>query len=246
LSVAGVVVVGAGAAGCELAWALAERRVDTTLLTTTLDTVYALPADRWLAEPAVDTLWARVDAEARLPSGERSAGALRRAVKRELERAPALRLVQSNVTQLVEGAGGRVEAVATWEGPQVPASLVVLAVGSFLGARLQMGEAVESAGRLSEMAYDDLHQDLSAAGVPFVQRELTLAGDSATPGYRVVFDAFAPDGLEVFEPGVARLRRWPNVYAVGLVAGANGLAAAAASGRTWVWLAARAGWLPQA
>lgn len=54
-----VLVVGGGAAGCELAWGLANRGVATTLLTTSLDTLYALPADAWPGRPPAGTLWSQ-------------------------------------------------------------------------------------------------------------------------------------------------------------------------------------------
>lgn len=239
-----VLIVGAGAAGCELAWGLVQQGVDTTLLTTSLDTVYALPADRWRAEPPAGSLWARIDSEARLTSGELAAGALRRAVKRELERQPALRLVQSNVTAIeLDANGHRALGVRTWEGPVLEVDALVLAVGSFLGARLEMGALVETAGRLSEMAYDELYHDLLQHRVPMLARTLTLADEPGTPGYSVHYQAFAAAAMAPLHHGSARLLPFENVYAVGLVAGAEGISQAAEAGRALSARARELGWM---
>jgi hypothetical protein len=233
-----VLVVGGGVAGCELAWGLARADVPTLLVTTSLDTLYALPADAWPAQPPPDTLWARIAAEAADAHGMQRAGPLRRAAKRELEREPQLRVVQSNATALWRsGDGSAVLGVRSWEGPGRRATTTVLAVGSFLGARLTLGASVEQAGRLSEMAYDDLRDDLRAAGVVLRRREIGVTGDAVTPPYRVAYDAVDPDewlplvvdGDSVV--GAGRSRRWPELWWLGAVTGDVGLEPAAAAGR---------------
>jgi tRNA U34 5-carboxymethylaminomethyl modifying enzyme MnmG/GidA len=236
--VAAVLVVGGGVAGCELAWGLATRGVPTMLLTTSLDTLYALPTDAWSAAPPEGTLWSAIAEEAADPAGRQRAGPLRRAAKRELERLPELRVVQSNATALWRSDdGGAVLGVRTWEGPPQRAATTVLAVGSFLGARLTSGAAVEQAGRLSEMAYDELRDDLRAAGVALRRREVALAGDAATPAYRVAHDAVDPEELVWLEDGgvrgvaAGRSRRWPELWWLGAVLGDVGLEAAARAGR---------------
>jgi choline dehydrogenase-like flavoprotein len=233
-----VLVVGGGVAGCELAWGLARADVPTLLLTTTLDTLYALPADTWPARPPPATLWAAVAAEAADERGLQRAGPLRRAAKRELERVPQLRVLQSNATALWRSDdGAAVLGVRSWEGPARRATTTVLAVGSFLGARLTLGASVEQAGRLSEMAYDDLRDDLRAAGVALRRREIGVAGDGVTPAYRVAHDVVAPDEWAALEvdgravPGAGHARRWPELWWVGAVIGDVGLEAAAAAGR---------------
>jgi len=232
-----VLVVGGGAAGCELAWGLARRGVATTLLTTSLDTLYALPADAWPARPPAGTLWSEVAEDARDGAGRQRAGPLRRAAKRELERLEELRVVQSNAVALARGAAGEVVGVRTWEGPAVLAARTVLAVGSFLGARLVMGPVVEHAGRLSEMAYDDLRDDLCDAGLRLRRRTIALEGDGAAPAYAVEHEVVQEDELEPLRlggrviVGAGRARRWSGLWWVGACTGDVGLEAAAAAGR---------------
>ena len=229
-------MVGGGAAGCETAWGLARRGRATMLLTTSLDTLYALPADAWRAEAPAASLWALVADESTDDEGRLRAGRLRRAAKRELERVPQLRVVQSNATALWR-EGETVTGVRTWEGPAARARVTILAVGSFLGARLSLGPAVERAGRLSEMAYDDLRDDLAAAGVMLRRHELSLPGDGVAPPYRVAHDVLDASELAPLAiagspvAGAGRVRRWSGLWAVGACTGDVALTAAAAAGR---------------
>ncbi len=230
-------VVGGGAAGCEAAWALARRGVACRLVTTTLDALYALPADVWPGPPPDDTLWAAVAAEARDASGTGTRStALRRAVKRELERLPDLIVLQSNVVALWR-EGGALVGVRTWEGPAHRADVTVLAVGTFLAPRLRVGTAEERAGRLGEMAYDDLRDDLAAHGARFVRRSLAVPGDGITPPYTVAFDQVDPQGTvagvgaAVPSPGIRRWPDLPGLWLLGACADPVGVEQAAAAGR---------------
>jgi tRNA U34 5-carboxymethylaminomethyl modifying enzyme MnmG/GidA len=232
-----VLVVGGGAAGCELAWGLARCGVPTTLLSTSLDTLYALPADVWPGRPPSGTLWAEVAAEAEDGEGRQRAGPLRRAAKRELERMPSLRVVQSNAVGLLRNDGGDVVGVRTWEGPPVRAAITALAVGSFLGARLTLGPVEEHAGRLSEMAYDDLRDDLRDAGLRLRRHRVAVAGDGSAPPYTVDHDVVQLEEMEPLEldarrvAAAGRARRWRGLWFVGACTGDVGLEAAAAAGR---------------
>lgn len=230
-------IVGGGAAGCEAAWGLATRGVACRLVTTTLDALYALPAEVWPATPPAGTLWSSVATEALDPAGGGTrAAALRRAVKRDLERLPALSVLQSNVVALLR-SGDQVVGVRTWEGPTLRADATVLAVGTFLAPRLRVGRAEERAGRLGEMAYDELREDLAAAGVGFVRRRLSIAGDGVTPAHEVAFDAFDPEGTTPLTLGgrlVPGVRRWPGrpgLWLLGACADPVDVDVAAAGGR---------------
>jgi tRNA U34 5-carboxymethylaminomethyl modifying enzyme MnmG/GidA len=222
-----LLVVGGGVTGSELAWGSARRGADVLLVTTSLDTIANLPGDGWRFEPPSGGLLERLAAEARDDAGAWRSLPLHRAVKRELEREPRLHVLQSNVVGLLV-EGGRVVGVRTWEGVDRRADAVALCVGTFLRARLRVGALEEAAGRLAEMAYDDLHDDLVAHGVRFEEAEALLPGDDVVPGYVVRYRRFAD--AEVDEEG--SLRALPGAFAFGSCAGrGDDLAQAARAGR---------------
>ncbi|RDI95192.1 FAD-binding protein [Meiothermus sp. QL-1] len=200
-----VLIVGAGFAGSEAAYALAQKGMRVGLLTTSLDSVY-LPFTPVYPPFPAGSLLAEVG-EAGLKGW-----ALHSRAKYRLENHPRIHLLQLSVTQLwLEG--WRVVGVRTWEGPSKSAPRVVLAVGSFLSPRLYIGDVAEEAGRLSEVAYPDLYQHLLELGFAFVPQEAAVPPQEDTPGYRVVYQVFAPGE---WEPATFRLPRLEGLYAVGL------------------------------
>jgi len=201
-----VLVVGAGFAGSEAAYRLASKGVRVGLLTQSLDSVMMpflppkppFPPGSLLErayDPQDSRIWAFHARAKYLLEGERN-----------------LHLFQATATGLLL-SGKRVVGVRTWEGPPALADRVVLAVGSFLGARLLIGEVEEEAGRLSEASYPDLFEDLRALGFRFQEREGVVPETPTTPGYRVRYHAFQP---EEWEEASFRLRRLEGLYAVGL------------------------------
>jgi len=200
-----VLVVGAGFAGSEAAYRLARGGRRVGLLTQSLDSLF-LPVTPVSEPPAPGTLFAEVYEEG-LPPFLLHARAKWRL---EAER-PHLHLFQATATGLLT-EGKRVVGVTTWEGPAYRARRVVLAVGTFLGARLRVGQIEEPAGRLGEAAYDDLFQDLKRRGFAFepaYQKALPFKG---APGYEVRFYRFA-DGE--WDKKSFRLPRLEGLYAVG-------------------------------
>jgi len=213
-----VLVVGAGPSGSEAAWALARRGLVVGLVTDSLDSVYrpevlpegAAPAGSLLAEVASGDLWT-----------------LHRRAKYALEGLENIHLLQSSVVGLLL-EGGRAAGVRTWEGFDHRAGAVVLAVGSFLGARLAAGALEEAAGRLGEAAYPDLYEHLQGLGFAFVSDGYEVAAADGAPAYAVRFQRFAPGE---WDSASGRLRRFAGLYATGRVAAGHAPPAArAASG----------------
>ena len=216
-----VLVVGAGFAGAEAAYRLAREGVRVGLMTQSLDSLF-LPITEVTDPPRPGTLFAEVYEEGLPPF------ILHARAKWRLEAlAPRLHLFQATATAL-EVADGRVVGVRSWEGPTYRAERVVLAVGSFLGARLRVGRLEEAAGRLGEAAYDDLYRDLERLGFAFSPVEQKAPPYRGAPGYEVRFYRFA-DGE--WDPGSFRLPRLGGLYAAGAcVSGGRSYAEESASG----------------
>lgn len=201
-----VAVVGAGLAGTELAWRLARAGRDVLLVSQALDHLGNLyqPDLRGVAFPE-GSVFAQT-AERIAP--ETDGWTFHRWLKAEVEATAGIHLLQSTVTELEEGED-RV-TLSTWEGPKLHARRVVLAVGAFLKGRLLIGDTMDEAGRLSEVAYDFLADDLARSGVWLIGAEQTAAGVEGAPPYDVRFLTPAPGELDGF-----RLARFERVYGVG-------------------------------
>lgn len=206
-----VVIIGAGACGAEAAWRLAGQGRTVALVTTSLDTVYAAPAERARLGGPAGSLAEAVAADVRPDAdGTVSAWTLHTAAKYRLEGRTGVHLLQSNVEGLIT-EDGRATGVRTWEGVPRRGRAVALCAGSFLRARLRVGEAEERAGRPGEMAYDDLADDLAARGVRMVAARHAGGGDG--PAWEVRFERLAED-----ERAGMRLVRIPGVFAAGVCA----------------------------
>ena len=169
-----VLIVGAGFSGAETAFWLAQKGVRVGLLTQSLDAVMMPFLPPKPPFPPGSLLERAYD-----PKDER-VWAFHARAKYLLEGLRPLHLFQATATGLLL-EGNRVVGVRTWEGPPARGEKVVLAVGSFLGARLFLGGVVEEAGRLSEASYPDLLEDLSRLGFRFVEREGEVPETPSTP-----------------------------------------------------------------
>lgn len=201
-----VAVVGAGLAGTELAWRLARAGRDVLLVTQALDHLGNLyqPTTQGVGFPPA-SLFAQVAAQL---APDTDGWTFHRHLKAAVEATAGIHLLQSTVTELNEDSDE--VTLSTWEGPRLRARVAVLAVGAFLKGRLLIGDTLEEAGRLSEVAYDFLADDLARAGVWLIGAQQTAAGVEGAPPYEVRFLTPAPSELTGF-----RLVRFGRVYALG-------------------------------
>ncbi|MVN87721.1 FAD-binding protein [Deinococcus sp. HMF7620] len=192
-----VAVVGAGLAGTELAWRLARAGQDVLLVSQALDHLGNLYQPTTAgAVFAPGSLFEEV----RLALAPDTDGwTFHRHVKARIEETAGIHLLQSTVTALDEDEA--TVTLSTWEGPPLRARLCVLAVGAFLKGRLLVGDTMEEAGRLSEVAYDFLADDLARSGVWLVGAERRAEGEGVEPPYDVRFLTPAPGELDGFRVG---------------------------------------------
>jgi tRNA U34 5-carboxymethylaminomethyl modifying enzyme MnmG/GidA len=208
-----VLIVGAGIAGTEAALACAKVGLNTLLVTTILDSSYSLFSDSVTLNAPENTLMSQVTAILSDPEHVKSRD-LHRAAKYSLEYTPNLHCLQSSVSALIV-EHNQVTGVHTWEGVARLAKKTVLCVGSFLEARLTLGTLVEKAGRLSEMAYDDLYLDLCSRGFQF--KALEIETRDVMPNYKVSCKVFDQE----FDSLTFASHRLKNLYAAGLCAFGN-------------------------
>lgn len=195
--------------GSEAALACARAGLSTLLVTTSLDTVYNLVGAGATLTPPEGALLGELYG---LEPVEVGTFELHRRAKTVLEREPKVHLLQSSVSGLLIESG-RVTGVTTWEGVTRYAPCVALCVGSFLQARLTVGTLTETAGRLSEMAYNDLYDDLTAYGFTFDDLILEAPESRGAPPYTVASKRFH---AAEWDAKTFRLGRLEGLYAAGV------------------------------
>lgn len=207
-----LIVVGAGIAGCEVAVSLARAGKDVLLVTTSLDTIYNLAAPKATLKPPQGSLMDELLSASGAPEIDNFT--LHRLAKAAVEREGKIHFLQSSVSAL-RLDGECVVGIDTWEGVPRYAGKTILCVGSFLRARLKIGSLEEHAGRLSEMAYDALYDDLERLGFCFADLRLEVAARQDGLPYEVLTKRFA---ATEWEPETCALPRLKNLYAAGVCA----------------------------
>ena len=192
-----VAVIGAGHAGVEAALASARMGVDTVLFTMNLDAIANMPCNPSIGGSAKGHLVFEIDAlggemgyaadKATIQSRTLNLGKgaavhskrvqadrqeYKKEMKRTLEKEKNLRLVQSEIVDiLTEGDEGRkrVCGVRTSLGEEWEACRVILATGTFLESEIFVGDRVFSAGADGMLPSRGLSESLKKLGIKLLR-----------------------------------------------------------------------------
>ncbi|MGR6329503.1 tRNA uridine-5-carboxymethylaminomethyl(34) synthesis enzyme MnmG [Sphingomonas sp. XXL09] len=189
-----VIIVGGGHAGTEAAAAAARRGARTALVSFEARHIGAMscnPAIGGLGKghivrevDAFDGLIARAADAAAIHYRmlNRSKGAAvqgpriqadrrlySRAIQTLLAAEPRLTIIEGDVDALSIGHGAHVDGVVLADGSRIAGRTVVLATGTFLGARMFRGDDREEGGRVGERPAKRLGEQLRALGLPMAR-----------------------------------------------------------------------------
>jgi tRNA uridine 5-carboxymethylaminomethyl modification enzyme len=184
-----LVVVGAGHAGCEAAHASARMGLSAALVTFSRESIAWMscnPAVGGIGKgnlvrevDALGGLMGRVTDEATIqfkmlnrsrgpavwgPRAQCDKALYVRAMRRALEDTPGLTVVEGTAVDVLAGDGG-VEGILLEDGRRIAARAVVLTTGTFLSARMHVGERQSEGGRAGERSARDLSAGLSRLGI---------------------------------------------------------------------------------
>lgn len=188
-----IVVIGAGHAGCEAAYAGARMGARTLLLTMNLDHIARMscnPAVGGLAKghlvreiDALGGIMARATDETgiqfrmlntskgpavRAPRAQSDKRLYSQWMKQFLENVPNLELMQGEVSRLVYDSDGirpRIRAVELDYGMRVDCAAVIITTGTFLDGLIHVGSKSYSGGRAGECSADQLSRSFLELGL---------------------------------------------------------------------------------
>ncbi|MFH0911268.1 MAG: tRNA uridine-5-carboxymethylaminomethyl(34) synthesis enzyme MnmG [Planctomycetota bacterium] len=185
-----VIVIGAGHAGCEAALAAARLGCEVALVTLHLDTVAQMSCNPAIGGLAKGQLVREIDAlggamaraidatgiqfrvlnatrgpAVQGPRAQADKKAYQFWMKHEVERAPRVRLLMDEATDIL-AEDGRVRGVRTALGIELLAPAVVVTTGTFLKGRIHVGPSISEGGRHNERAANRLSDSLARLGLP--------------------------------------------------------------------------------
>lgn len=183
-----IIVVGAGHAGIEAAYAAAKMKAQTVLITIHLESIGQMSCNPSIGGIAKGHLVKEIDvmggamARAADETGiqfrilNRSKGpavratrtqndktAYRHYMKNFLETIEGLQIYQSMVSEIVL-KGGKVKGVRLLEGDVIEGDAVILTPGTFLNGQIYIGDVIYPAGRSNEPASVELGNNLKKMG----------------------------------------------------------------------------------
>lgn len=186
------IVIGGGHAGIEAALALARLGAATLLVTQNPDTIGKMSCNPAIGGLAKGNLVREVDAlggqmgiladaaaiqvrmlnrsrgpAVQAPRAQEDKALYAQLARAALEGQHGLSILMDTVVDLIADASGkRIEGVLTQRGARIGAGAVVLTTGTFMEAKLFIGEWRGSGGRLGEPAAEGLGSALRAKGFP--------------------------------------------------------------------------------
>lgn len=188
-----IVVIGAGHAGCEAAWAAAAMGFRTCLMTISLDTIAQMSCNPAIGGLAKGHLVREIDAlggimgrladetgiQFRLLNSSRGSAVqapraqcdkalYRLTMKKWLECAPGLTIFQG-IAAGIATERGRVSGVNTLDGYSLRARAVIVTPGTFLNGLIHIGLSSYPAGRANEPASRELSDSLRGLGLKMLR-----------------------------------------------------------------------------
>ncbi len=225
-----VIVVGAGHAGCEAAYAVSKMGLQALLITIHLETIAQMSCNPAIGGLAKGHLVREVDALGGLmgiltdetgiqfrllnrsrggavqaPRAQCDKALYRLTMKKRLEETPNLTLFQGIVTEVLI-SGAKAKGVRTMDGNSISARAVILSPGTFLSGLIHMGLYSYPAGRANEPAAIDLSDSLKRLGLKMFR--LKTGTPMRLDKHSIDWEVFTPQpGDEVPVPFSFRTRR---------------------------------------
>ncbi|UCE21125.1 MAG: tRNA uridine-5-carboxymethylaminomethyl(34) synthesis enzyme MnmG, partial [Candidatus Aminicenantes bacterium] len=184
-----VIVIGAGHAGCEAAYATSTMGLQTCLVTIHLETIAQMSCNPAIGGLAKGHLVREIDAlggimglmadetgiqfrllnrsrggAVQAPRAQSDKARYRLAMKNRLENVPNLTLFQGVVTEILI-KNKKAIGVMTLEGNRLQAKALILTPGTFLNGLIHIGLHSYSAGRANEPSSRELGQNLKKIGL---------------------------------------------------------------------------------